>query len=307
MKTNKLYIIAALTGTVLAACQQMEIEPQLTEEEPATETVQTMTLTVEATKGEATKALSLEGTTLTPYWVAGEKVAVYKAGTKIGTLTATPGSPNTSATLSGTVTTAGLSEGETINLIFPGRDDGKWTYLGQDGSAPSEDGNLASLFDYAKADVEISTIDTEAGKITIDGTAAFKNQQSVFRFGFKVGGAGDPVKVKSFTVSAEQDQLATAVSFSDFSSTHGAVSVESAATVDGNLYYLSLRNDNTATADVLSFSVIRDSDSALLEGTKNIPVAALGNGKYLTANVSVTQKALAPAAAGAISEELEVL
>jgi len=133
------------------------------------------------------------------------------------------------------------------------------------------------------------------------------NQQSVFRFGFKVGGAGDPVKVKSFTVSAAQGQLATSVSFSDFSSTYGAVSVESAATVADNLYYLSLRNDNTSVADELSFSVIRDSDNALLEGIKSIPAVALGNGKYLTANVSVSQKALAPAASGTISDELEVL
>jgi len=298
MKTNKLYIIAALTGAVLAGCQQMELEPQAVQEETASESVKTWSLTVEASKGEGTKAL---------YWVEGEKVAVYKDGVKIGTLTATPGEPSTKATLSGTVTTAGLSEGDTISLIFPGRDDGKWTYLGQDGSAPSEAGSLATLFDYAKAEVDISSVDTETGKITIDATAAFVNQQSVFRFGFKVGGAGDPVKVKSFTVSAAQGQLATSVSFSDFSSTYGAVSVESAATVADNLYYLSLRNDNTSVADELSFSVIRDSDNALLEGIKSIPAVALGNGKYLTANVSVSQKALAPAASGTISDELEVL
>jgi len=100
MKTNKLYIIAALTGAVLAGCQQMELEPQAVQEETASESVKTWSLTVEASKGEGTKALSLEGTTLTPYWVEGEKVAVYKDGVKIGTLTATPGEPSTKATLS---------------------------------------------------------------------------------------------------------------------------------------------------------------------------------------------------------------
>ena len=303
MKTYKLYIVAALLGTVLAGCQMKELDFQPVEGPNAS--AQTWTLTVEAAQ---TKAMSLAGTTLSTYWTAGEKVAVYKAdGTKIGTLLATPGEPSTTATLKGELTVDGIAAGNTIYLLFPGRDDNLWTYQGQDGSAPSESGTMATSFDYATASLTIDTVDDVNHVLTVDSKATFKNQQSVFRFGFKVGGAGEPIAVSSFTVSAAEGKLVRSRAFSagSWASTFGSVTVEP-TTVPGNLYYTSLRNENTTTAEVLSFSVIRSSDSALLEGTKDVPVEALGDGLYLTANVSVSQKTLAPSAT-TISDELEVL
>ena len=177
MKTkNLLKAIAAVSIlTVMFSCTK-EIEPEFIHAEKPAETGQgrTYTLTVQARKGDAgTKALSLEGKTLTASWKEGEEVDVYKGNVNIGTLTTR--SSGTSTTLAGQVTADDLQNGDNLTLKFCSPD-----YATQGGTLEY----IASHCDYATADVSVSSIDETAGTITI-GDARFVSQQAVVKFTLK--------------------------------------------------------------------------------------------------------------------------
>ena len=302
MKTRKLYIIAALLGTVLAGCQKEEsIIPN---DKPADGDSWTLTIQI-----KKSKALELNGDSVNGYWKLGEKVAVYFGGDKIGTLDVSTVSTSTKATLSGSITKPGsMVVDSDLMLLFPGRNDDEWTYVGQDGSAPSEAGTLATQFDYSTATLNVDDIDEGSHTITASVVDAFANEQSVYRFGFKVGGAGAAIEVKSFTISSDQGKIVRNRTYSAGSwvSNYGTLSVTSASAPAGNLYYMALRNENTSVADNYSFIVV-GSDDALYEGTKSIASDKLGYDKFLAASISISQKALAQSPSESISEEVEVL
>ena len=180
MKT-KGWIILALAA--VTACQKAE-EDFVAEKPKALEGPYTLTL--EATKGEDTKALKLinSGSTLIALWRDGETVAVYQGGTYLGQLVATADDTDeTKATLSGTLeSVAGVANNAVLTLLFPRKD---WDYTGQNGGAPNVVSKIDRLYDYATANVTVASVDT--GNKTITTTsAAFENQQSIYRFGFKV-------------------------------------------------------------------------------------------------------------------------
>ena len=302
MKNTKIFLIAALLGTTLASCQkEASIKPS--EDQP--EAKAGWTLTVSATKDIDSKAMSLNGTDLKAYWKEGEIVGVYFGDSKIGTLTAgSITNEGQNAVLSGTLTSIeGLATNSEITLLFPDKDE--WSYLGQDGSAPSESGTLATGFDYAAATLTVSTLDTDTKKVTVSSAASFVNQQSVYRLGFKVGGSA--VAVKSIFLTAREKQLVVSRSFASgaWSSTWGTLSMEPSATPADNLYYMAIRNENTS-ADVYTFTVVRSGDNAVLEGTKNIPAAALESPMYLPASVTVSQKVMSQSASE-IQQAVDVL
>lgn len=288
MKNTKILLIAALLGTVLVACQKEQEVLNPKEQEPVLK--KTVMLSVQASKNVETKAMNVSGNTLTAYWNENEKVAVYVAGTTApqGTLTAsnitTEGGVST-ATLSGEIDVTNLSEGSnTLTLLFPGRSDNKWSYEGQDGSEPDEDGTMASSFDYAMATLT-ATYDSGAGTITPSGTASFANQQSIFRFGFSMA-------MSSITISSDKNELVASRSFngSGWDSTTGSLVVNSASAKD--TYYVSIRNENTTADDRLYFSHI-GTGGALYEGSQKIKSTHLGDGKFLGATVTMAQKTVA--------------
>ena len=293
MKNTKIFLIAALLGTTLASCQkEASIKPS--EDQP--EAKAGWTLTVSATKDIDSKAMSWNGTELKAYWKEGEKVGVYFGDSKIGTLTAgSITNEGQNAVLSGTLDNIdGLSENSSITLLFPDKDE--WSYLGQDGSAPSDISKLATDFDYATAKLTVSSLDTDTKKVTVSSAASFDNQQSVYRLGFKVSGAA--VAVKSIFLTARENKLVVSRSFASgaWSSTRGTLSMEPSATPAGNLYFMAIRNENTSDDDSYTFTVVRSSDNAVLEGTKNIPADALKSPMYLPASVTVSQKVMSQSA-----------
>ena len=295
MLTNK-YIAIALVGIMaLAGCQKAEEElikeePEVVPEQPSG----SYTLTLEATKGVDTKALSLDGSTLNAHWVTGETVAVYLGGAYKGLLTATAhGSDATRATLSGTLDNVdGVVAEAELTLLFPRSD---WDYTGQDGSAPSESGSLATKYDYATATVTVASV--SGSEVTTTGGASFVNEQSMYRFGFKDGGAGDQIPVKGFTVSSIHNTLVRSRSWdgSAWAETFGPIAVEVAGEAL-NLPYASLRNTRVGSGngDSYSFSVI-GSDNALYLGSKDIPSSVMTTqGRFISAqSVSVTRSNLA--------------
>lgn len=296
-RTMKKYALILMAMAAITACQLVEEdfaregEPVIDEEIQQEELY---TLTLQASKGQQTKALSLdnEGATLNAHWRTGETVAVYLDGTLLGTLTATAdGTDATKATLSGSLTTvAGVAQDSELMLLFPRAE---WDYTGQDGSAPDESGSLATKYDYATATVTVATVDDNNKVITTTGGATFQNQESIYRFGFKDSDTKEAISVKGFTVSSDMGgKFVQRRSWngSDWEETYGPISVNVTSGTLG-LSYVSLRNtkvDPSAVNDKYIFSVIGD-DDALYIGFKNIPSSVLTEqGKFISAkSVSV--------------------
>lgn len=297
MRINKLYVIAAFLGTTLAGCQKAEeiIPDEKPEVKPATEF---LTLTVKASKSIDTKALNMSNGVISTSWRQGETVSVYLGGKKLGTLEATPDSNDaTSAELNGKIKyDSGLEEDNTeLTLIFPGREDGLWTYQGQDGSAPSATGTMATGFDYAMASLPIDTVgETE---ITVTGTPTFETQQSIFCFSFKDKTSGNPISVKEVTFySSEFGKIVQSRSYdTDWTSFFGSLFVKTQSAT--NQIYVSVRNENESISkdDMLHFTVVGE-DKTLYLGTKKISKDAdvRGYGKFIGANVKLSQAEFEP-------------
>ena len=292
-KLMKKFAWMFLAVIALAGCQK-EAKPE-EEKEPIPQPSQgPYTLTLQASKGADTKALNLDTSGgkehLNAYWGENETVAVYLSGSCLGTLNATAdGTDNHNATLSGELENVqGVAADVTLTLLYPRAE---WDYTGQDGSAPSPAGTLATKYDYATASVEVKSIN--GNEITVKSGANFQNQQSMYRFGFKVG--GEVLSVKEFTLSSNHNKLVTSRSYigGEWTSAYGNLTVTPAAATN-ELLYISLRNENTTTteADQFSFYVI-GADNALYTGSKNIPGEKLGNGEFISAkSVSVTKSDL---------------
>ena len=298
---------------VLVACQKgqdiVATKENPTEEKPATEEVtgNSYFLTVEAVKSIDTKALVLDGSTLNAKWVQDEKVGVYVNGAYCGQLLATPKDDATKATLSGTLTsTSGIAANATIMLLYPDREDitagSKWDYTGQNGAAPNAEGtgDLSTKYDYATATLTVTGVD--GSNVTTTGTATFQNQQSIYRLDFKVNSSLKDVNW--FSVSSSQNKLVTSRSYSDgWGSAYGVLSVSLASAVQSP--YLSLRNENMTEADTYTFFV-RDGNNDLFTGTKEIPAAKLGYGKFLAPSVDLSAYSITTQASGDISNSHDI-
>ena len=296
----KKYALILMAMAAVTACQLAE-EDFAREEEPVIEEEiqqgeELYTLTLQASKGLQTKALSLdnEGATLNAHWRTGETVAVYLGGTLLGTLTATADALDaTKATLSGTLTTVeNVAQGSQLMLLFPRAE---WDYTGQDGSAPDEAGSLATKYDYATATVTVATVDNVNRIITTTSGADFKNEESIYRFGFKDSNTSDAISVKGFTVSSHRGNFVQRRFWngSGWEETYGPISVNvSSGTLA--LPYVSLRNtimDPSAENDVYHFSVIGDDDALYLDN-KGIPSSVLAEqGKFISAKSVTVRKA----------------
>ena len=202
MKTilNKLCLSAASIAA-LASCQK-EMTPAVAPEQPS---AKTYTLTVDATKGEDTKALSLDGKVLNVKWAATDQVSVFPEAwsrTAYGTLTAAA-SETGSTTLTGAVT--GANKGDNLNFLFPRAE---WNYTGQKGILLSDENSIEKKYDYAAATVTVNEVDGTT--ITTDA-ANFTSQQAIVKFRLTDGVS--PVAVNSLTISANSGKLVTNKSY----------------------------------------------------------------------------------------------
>ena len=181
-------------------------------EEPAPVTgaaPQNYTMIIRADKApagdEATRALSLEGKTLSATWAAGDVVDVYAVTaaasptdpeiyTKAGTLTAM--SDGATTTLQGTVTLAGKPR---LWLYYGSP---SWTYTGQKGTLE----DIAEHYDYATATLSSKKYDISEGVITpVDGTISFSNNQAIVKFSLRDAG-GQPLSAKSLKLMKAGDK-----------------------------------------------------------------------------------------------------
>ena len=304
MKARPL-IIAML---LLAGCQSVEeIAPQDNPDERI-ENGERYTLTVEAVKPAGTKALALDGSTLNAYWVQDEKVSVYVNGVYRGYLMVkVTGDKSTTATLSGELTSSDpIANGNTLMLLYPERTDiqegTKWDYTGQNGTAPNAEGtgDLSTKYDYATATLTVTGVN--GNEVTTTRVATFQNEQSIYRLDFKVNSSLK--NVNWFSVSSNRNKLVTSRSYSDgWTSAYGGLSVSMASYAKSP--YLSLRNENTTEADTYTFFV-RDGNNDLFTGTKEIPAAKLGYGKFLAPSVDLSAYSITTQASGDISNSQDI-
>ena len=197
----KISCLSAVSIAALASCQK-EMTPTVAPEQPS---AKSYTLTVDATKGDDVKALSLDGQALNVKWAATDQVSVFPeswATPAMGTLTAAA-SETGSTTLTGAVT--GAAEGNTLNFLFPRAE---WNYTGQKGILLSDENSIEKKYDYAAAQVTVSEVD---GTTITTNTANFTSQQAIVKFRLTDGVS--PVAVNSLTISANSGKLVTNKSY----------------------------------------------------------------------------------------------
>ncbi len=303
------HIIIPVLAVLFSACAKEPIpapeeKTDPVEEKRTTTTVVPYTFSIQATKGEeATKALDLvnNGSRLNAYWKNTEKVKVYKDGVLLGTLDVTPhdGEKPTVATLGGSFITSGLAENDELTLLIPRE---TCDYSGQNGLLTGEN-SIEEKYAYAMASVQVTGISNHAVSTTY---AHFANVESIYRFGFKLGGSYiDP---KAFTVSAAGGKLVQSMSWggSDWAVTYGSLTVNSASAPADHFFYVSIRNDQT-TDDTYNF-VLTGDDDALYVASKAIPSRILDvPGKFNSSkSIEATQPDFSPAS-GEITDPQEVL
>lgn len=306
MKSYKTLVFVALLGIMAAGCQKPE------EQKPTDDKGTVWTLTVNASKGDDTKALAwdTDNKKLTPKWNDNEFVDVYFGNTKIGYLVP-EASTDGSTTLSGDIEVDGLTPNSdnTLMLLFPGsgsENEKPFTYLNQNGSNPT--GQIASTYDYALADI---TVYKGESSITPAGSASFTNQQSIYQF-------ASNMTVSSFTITSANGKLVQnrTNNGGTWTSSYGPITVSTGDTYSPTTaknYYVALRNEfvpESGGTDEYFFSFINN-DGALYEASKVIKNAAFDgngviNGKLMKASISFSQKTIAQSE-GSISQQVDVL
>lgn len=145
----------------------------------------TYTMTVEATKGPASKQLTEEADgSISASWAEGENVYV-KKGYTWATGTLQPLQNGATATLQGSLSGVTINAEDELTLQFP--KSGTPSYLDQQGTLA----DIAANFDYATATVTVNSVDA-SGNITASA-ANFVNQQAIIKFTLRDGNGNNPV------------------------------------------------------------------------------------------------------------------
>ena len=299
MKKNIL-LIAALAGVMAWGCTMeldpIEVIPEAVEQEEADAKTYAITIVAERNDGPQTKGLDIEGeeattTLLKSIWKAGEEVKVYLGTECIGTLTATPNGENAHrATLSGTVTTTGITPDVTTLTLLTPRD--AWDYTGQVGKLLLTDDAVNSIekkYHYTAAtNVLVTAVD--GSNITTE-EASFANQQSIYRLSFRYdnGATKTAITTKSVTISAANGHLVQSQAVGG-AATEGPISATLAAATD-KPFFVALRNGDETNAEALTFTVV-DNTGVTYRGTsQTIPAEYKPNGTFVSMkNCSLNQR-----------------
>lgn len=318
--SKKRIIIALLAGALAwAGCQPVEVE-SISDITPRKQTGQTdsvWTLTIRAEKVDSprTKGLAIDGTdessttALKSVWLKEEKVYVYLGDKQIGTLTVavdkTDPYPH-QATLSGTVTTAEITPGNTrLTLLTPYTRD-QWTYVGQAGLLLVNDGgpsglvnSIAARYHMAQAQ-DVLVTEVSDGNLTTE-KAIFENQQSIYRlnFRFQKGELKIPITAQAVTITARNGGL-----WKGWNMGTGPITVN-LLNPTADPFFVALRNEDTSNEEDLHFEVIA-TDGVTYLGSKTIPAQYKPNGTFVSAkNTTLTSRlGVAEISSGSVSEAL---
>ena len=282
MKKNILTLMALLGTMAWTGCQMAEED--VASDQP--DDVYTWELVVQAQKKDsATRALVLgegtEATTTELKYVceADEQVLVYLDDEYIGTLTATPDAENARrATLSGTVTTSGITAGSTRLTMLTPREE--WSYDGQEGVLLDSDNSIEKKYNYTMAPSVLVTSVSD-GQITTE-EAGFINQQSIYRLSFRYqvdGSTKTPINAAWVTISGASDKLVQSQVLGG-ATVKGPLSVRLGTPTEDPLF-VAIRNDDQTSEEALTFTVV-DSDGITYRGSKTIPAENKSNGNFIS-------------------------
>ena len=300
MKKNIL-LIAALAGAMTWGCSMeldpIEVMPEAVEQEGTDAKTYSISIVAERNDGPQTKGLDIEGeeattTLLKSIWKAGEEVKVYLGTECIGTLTATPdGVDAHRATLSGTVTTTGITPGTTTLTLLTPRE--AWDYTGQVGKLLLSDDATNSIekkYHYTAA-TNVLVTDVAGSSITTE-EAHFANQQSLYRLSFRYnnGSTKTAITTKSVTISSALGHLVQSQAVDGSSLVEGPISATLAAATD-QPFFMALRNGDETNAEALTFTVV-DNTGVTYRGTsQTIPAEYKPNGTFVSMkNCSLNQR-----------------
>lgn len=299
---NRIILVSLFCSLVWAGCQKEEMIDNSLQEVITSQTDSVWTLTLQAVKsdGVRTKGLAIgagdESTTtvLQSIWKDGDVVKVYLESTCIGTLTAVPdGEDAHKATLTGTVTTGGITEGVTELTLLTPRE--SIDYTGQNGKLLITDDAVNSIeakYHYTIAENVLVT-GVSGSNITTEN-ASFVNLQSIYRmsFRFQNGGVGDKtaINTKEVTISGSGCHLVQQQTIGVIVPTEGDISVTLEEATTSPFFVAIQDRYANGNEEVLTFTVI-DGDGATYRGTKTIPAEYNNNGSFLSMkNATLTSR-----------------
>lgn len=166
------------TVTMISCSSDNDIVEEQHPDEP-----QVYTMTVQASKGGNTRALSLDGSMLNATWTEGDAVRVYDSSrsTQYGTLKAQ--STGASTTLSGTLNRVPTIGQSLLLEYLPSPLTYSKYYNRHDGTLTGSENSIDKTCDYATATVTVNAVNTVGSKSTITTTdATFENQQAIVKF-----------------------------------------------------------------------------------------------------------------------------
>lgn len=207
LSSTKMLASLLMAGAAFTACSEKE---EIVAEQP--DVVKTYKMVVDASIGDDTKtrALYFDNTSLKAKWASTDKVSVFKQdwSAAMGTLTAAE-SETGSTSLSGTVTTTGLSTGKKVQMLFPRA---TWDYTGQTGVLLSDENSIEKKYDYATAQVTVNSVDGTT--ITTDA-ANLASQQAIVKFKFRNSDNTADVSLTGLNIHAMGGKLVTSRAYGE--------------------------------------------------------------------------------------------
>lgn len=234
-------------------------------------------------------------TVLQSVWKQGEEVHVFQGDRYIGTLYASPddGNPH-SATLWGTVNTAGIKAGVTTFTLLTPRT--TWDYTGQNGKLLRSDdpvGSIESKYHYTMAS-NVPVTSAIGGVITTE-TATFRNQQSIYRMNFRYqkGGVGvqSAINVKEVNISGSGAHLVRHYELDNLNGTVVGDILVTLPEASTNPFFVAVCDEYAqGNEEVFTFTVV-DGDGATYRGSKTVPAAYNNNGSFVSMkNATLTSR-----------------
>ena len=278
MKKSVLSVAVLLAA--LCACQKEVPQP----EEPQKGASREYAVSITATKGIDTKALALNGKSITATWGENDAVAVcVKEGTIVGKLTPETAGESTTK-LVGTITMDDIAEGTELYLQYPYKEvpdgDKLWpdaSYTGQDGTLDT----IAEEFDYATCGVKVEAVDDEGIHTS---KASFYNRQAIVKFTL-LSESGRDLEVKKLFVASRSGCLSGGFFYDNYFPTP---SLEIDPNEVTNVITVALHNDYTDNVSYLpdSYTIVAVTTGGIF--TTTTPYALMDDGKYHTASVHMS-------------------
>ena len=261
-----------MAGAAMTSCSSSD--DNIANEQPVNPATQKYIMTVNASKGDgdATRALTLVGSTLNASWATTENVYV-KKGTDWVTGSLQPQTAGATANLTGELSGPVIAAGDALTLQFPNKS--AITFEGQKGTIA----DIAANYDYATANVTVASVAN--GQISVSGTTTFQNHQAIIKFTLKD-------KANDAAISP------SALTITDGTNTVELTSIPEATYTANGAGVLYVAFPATGNEETINLTATVGSDTYTYTTSS---AKTFTNGQYYEITVKMTKQASAPAGA----------